>query len=56
MRRDQQRRAGLLLSNSDHVAGDVLPAHANGLATTLRGVEQQRERETCARVDGMPRA
>jgi hypothetical protein len=44
--RDKQRRAGLLLPNRDQVATDVLTAHAHDIATTLAGVEQQRQGET----------
>jgi hypothetical protein len=49
MQRDQQRRVDL------QVARDVLASHADDIAATLCGVQHERERETGAGVERMPR-
>ena len=52
MHRDRQRDAGLLLFQREHAVADVLAAHADDIAAPLRGVEQQRQRETRLGADG----
>src|SRR5262249_12920388 len=59
MNRNQKLNTGLALF---HVEGwpfrclaDVLPPHADDIGTPLRAVEQERERETRLRPDGIVR-
>src|SRR6516225_41700 len=55
MHGDGKGRAGLLLLHREHAVLDVLAAHADYVAAPLRGVEQERERESRLAADGMMR-
>src|SRR5262249_14414748 len=55
MYRNCQRDTGLLLLHREHAIFNMLAAHANHIAATLRGIEQQREREPWLRTDWMMR-
>ena len=59
MDRDCQLGPGLLLLHVDHSAvrgiADVLPPHADNIASPLCGVDQQGQRQPLPRPDRMPR-
>src|SRR5262245_5093975 len=48
VQRNDQFNAGLLLLDVESTVADVLRAHAGHIATTLSGVEQERERKPCS--------
>src|SRR6266540_1055099 len=53
--RDGELGAGLALLQVQNAVADMLAAHVDDIAATLRGVEQQREREPRLASDRMVR-